>query len=284
MINLGCHSENFGILSPEDTFSFISRLGFRYIDVASRSLVPQESIIADPKGRSSFLRELSEANNLQLDELFLGAVEADGVMLQPAAGDEKLNEKAYRVFNIICAFAKLAGFQSVMGAPGSEVPALGYGRSFDNAAEVHKKMIKIAADNGLNYHVEPSRTSLCNVPQKAIEMVQAAPGLRYTLDFLHYQINAVPQKESMELIPYAGHMHARQAKTGIGKCRFEEGEIDYDSIVKRLSELNWAGSIVMEFWNNPEHTAAGINAVEQNIRMKYELKCLINKYCGYMPE
>jgi len=284
MINLSCHSENFGVLPPEGTFSFISRLGFRSIDLASRSLAPQESIVADPEGLAAYFRGLSEAYKLKLDELFLGAVEVSGVAVEPACGNGRLNEKAYLVFNSICVFAKSAGFQSRMGSPGSEVPALGYDPSFDNAAELHRKMAKIAADKGLSYHVEPSRASPLNVPQKAIEMAQATPGLRYTLDFLHYHVHSIPQDESMKLIPFAGHIHARQAKAGTGKCRFEEGEIDYDPIVKRLSELNWAGGIAMEFWNNPEHEAAGINPVEQNILMKYELKRLIKKYCGYMPE
>ena len=87
----------------------------------------------------------------------------------------------------------------------------------------------------------------------------------------------------MKLIPYAGHLHARQAKTGIGKCSFEQGEIDYDPIVRQLHAINWSGSIAMEFWNGPEQDALGINPIEQNILMKYELKQLINKYYGYMP-
>jgi sugar phosphate isomerase/epimerase len=170
-----------------------------------------------------------------------------------------------------------------MGSAGTENSELGYEGSFENAAGVHKKMVETAADHGLAYQVEPSRTSLLNTPPKALRMIEAAPGLRYTLDFLHYHMNSVPLNESLALVQYAGHMHARQAAAGKGKCDYIQGEIDYDAIVKELRRLDWPGSIAMEFWNNAEQDAEGINPVEQNIRMKYELKCLIGKYFGYVP-
>ncbi|MDR0997609.1 MAG: sugar phosphate isomerase/epimerase [Treponema sp.] len=284
MIRLGCHSENFGRYGPEETFSFISRLGFTNIDVAARSLAPQSEIGASPGDIAGKLKNLAETWRLKLDELFLGALELKGVTIDPSAGGKAFDPEAYRCFDVICGFAKTAGFLSLMGAVGTENPELGYESSFENAAGVHRKMLEIAADHGLAYHVEPSRTSLLNTPQKALRMIDAVPSLRYTLDFLHYHINSVPLNESMVLLPYAGHMHARQAAAGKGKCDYALGEIDYNLIVKEMCRINWTGSIAMEFWNNAEQDAEGINPVEQNIRMKYELKCLIGKYFGYVPQ
>jgi sugar phosphate isomerase/epimerase len=283
VIYLGCHSENFGICSPEETFSFISRLGFTNIDVAARSLAPQAEIAAHWEGIAGKFKTLSGAYKLTLDELFLGALEPGGVKIDPSEGSAAFDPEAYRCFDAVCRFGKAAVFLSVMGAAGTEKPELGYGRSFENAAGVHRKMVEIAAGYGLAYHVEPSRTSLLNTPEKALRMIEEVPGLRYTLDFLHYHINAVPLKESIPLLRYAGHMHARQASAGKGKCDYALGEIDYDAVVKEMLRINWQGSIAMEFWNNAEQNAEGINPVEQNIRMKYELKCLINKYYGYVP-
>jgi sugar phosphate isomerase/epimerase len=236
-----------------------------------------------PEAAAAELRALCETYAIHPDELFLGAVEISGKAINPSEGDATCNPEAYRLFDRICKCAKLAGFFSIMGAPGSENTGLGYERSFANAAAVQKRLLKIAADNGVGYHVEPSRNSLLNTPQKALSMIDAAPGLKYTLDFLHYQFSAVPLKESMALIPYAGHMHARQAIAGKGKCDYALGEIDYDLIVQQLFLNGWSGGIAMEFWNGPEQEAEGIHPVEQNIRMKYELKCLIRKYYGYMP-
>jgi sugar phosphate isomerase/epimerase len=283
VIYLGCHSENFGLRTPEETFSFISRLGFTNIDVAARSLAPQSEIKVRREEAAEEFKTLAETYGLKLDELFLGALEPEGVKIDPSAGNKAFDPDAYRCFDAICGFAETAGFLSVMGAAGGENSELEYEAGFENAAGVHGKMLEIAANYGLAYHVEPSRTSLLNTPKKALRMIEAVPALRYTLDFLHYHINSVPLNESMALLPYAGHMHARQAAAGKGKCDYALGEIDYDAIVKEMLRLNWPGSIAMEFWNNAEQDAEGINPVEQNIRMKYELKCLIKKYFGYAP-
>jgi sugar phosphate isomerase/epimerase len=278
MIWLSCHSENFGFHGREDTFAFISRLGFRYIDVAARSFMPQPEIVAAPESGAEIIRNLSETYELKPDELFLGPLELNGVNIDPSAGDAAYDPEAYRRFEVICRYARMAGFNSVMGAPGTENAVLGYEHSFANASAVLAKLVVIAADKGLAYHVEPSRNSLLNTPEKALRMIEAAPGLKYTLDFLHYQVSATPLRESMRLIPHAGHMHARQAAAGIGKCDYERGEIDYDAIVRQLCATEWSGGIAMEFWNDPEQEARGICPVEQNIRMKYELKCLIRRY------
>jgi sugar phosphate isomerase/epimerase len=277
MIWFSCHSENFGFRGQEDTFSFISRLGFDYIDVSARSFMPQPDIVSAPESGAEIIRKLSETYALKPDELFLGALEIKGTHIDPSAGDAAWNPEAYRHFEIICRYARLAGFNSIMGAAGTENAALGYERSFENTSAVLARLVAISGDSGLAYHVEPSRNSLLNTPKKALRMINATPGLKYTLDFLHYQISATPLQESIQLLPHAGHMHARQATAGIGKCDYEKGEIDYDTIVRQMCSIGWSGGIAMEFWNGPEQDAQGICPVEQNIRMKYELKCLIRR-------
>ena len=105
-------------------------------------------------------------------------------------------------------------------------------------------------------------------------MLELVPDLRYTLDFLHYQFSRTPLEESMKLLPYAGHLHARQAQAGIGKCEISKGEIDYLPIVNALKDMDWNGDIMLEFWCDDRLSKEGIQAVEQNIVMRYYLKQL----------
>ena len=132
-----------------------------------------------------------------------------------------------------------------------------------------------AAEFGLAFHVEPSRLSLLHTVKAALDMTQAAPGLRYTLDFLHYHVQGVPLAQSLQLLPFAGHMHARQARAGAGKCDFFQGEIDYPAIAARMKEMGWQGDIAMEFWCSDELRAQGVLASEQNILMRCCLKRLL---------
>lgn len=278
MIHLSCHSENFGVKPPDDTFSFIKQLGFSHIDVAPRSMLPQQQIMDAPEEKAEWTRQLAEKHGLILSELFLGPVQASGKNISPSEPEAFNHPQMLRNFERICVFAAKAGFESIMGAAGNEIKEIGWDRSFDNAARTLEKMCEIAKQAGIAMHVEPSRLSLLNTPAAALEMVRRVPLLRYTLDFLHYQVNGVKQEESMRLLPYAGHMHARQAATNWGKCPVEFGEIDYDIILKRLRGLNWNGAIAMEYWCDAQLEANGILAIDQNILMRYELKKLIKKY------
>lgn len=273
MIRYSCHSDNFAPSSCQEAFSLISALGFDCIDVASRTLIPQSAILEDPVNRALSLSCLSRRYHLPLSELFLSSVEIDGKPV--TAVSKKSGSPGFdRAFDAICVFAEKAGFQSIMGACGPPDPNLGYEKSFDHIACTLKRQVAIASSHGLSFHVEPYRQSLLHTVPACLDMVQAVPGLKYTLDFLHFQIQGIPQEKSMKLIPYAGHIHARQAKTGSGKCDFSEGEIDYESIVAELKRQDWSGDIAMEFWCSPEMSEAGIQAVEQNLVMRYYLKKL----------
>ncbi|MCU6791159.1 sugar phosphate isomerase/epimerase [Paenibacillus sp. WQ 127069] len=278
MIGLSCHSRNYGPGTPDEIFSFIKRLGYEYIDVDSVGTIRQGDVIENPKKQAQLVQELTAKYDLKLAEYFLGTVAVDGISVNNSQPDTVLRGKMLDNFARICAYAQMAGFRSIMGSAGALHKEVGYERSFDNAANTLRQMVAIAAEHSISFHVEPSRASLLNVPSQAMLMAQTVEGLKYTLDFLHFQVNGYDQKETMELLNYTGHMHARQAAVGWPKCPFEHGEIDFDAIIKRLRGLRWQGIIAMEFWNGPEEEAAGMNPVEQTLLMRYHLKGLIKKY------
>lgn len=278
MIGLSCHSRNYGPGTPDEIFAFIKRLGYEHIDVDSVGTIRQGDVIENPKKQAQLVQELSAKYDLKLAEYFLGTVAVDGISVNNSQPDTLLRSKMLDNFARICAYAQMAGFRSIMGSAGALHKELGYERSFDNAANTLGQMVVMAAAHGISFHVEPSRASLLNVPSQALLMAQTVEGLKYTLDFLHFQVNGYDQQETMALLNYTGHMHARQAAVGWPKCPFEHGEIDFDAIIKRLRGLRWQGIIAMEFWNGLEEEAAGMNPVEQTLLMRYHLKGLIKKY------
>ncbi len=280
MIGLGCHSRNYGSGTPEAIFDFIMKLGFEYIDVDAVGTIRQADVLASPEKNAVLTRELSEKFKLKLAEYFMGEVLVEGKGVNPSQPDPGLRERMVSNFAVICRFARQAGFVSIMGAVGSFQPEIGYDRSFEHAATTLQMMTTVARDHGVAFHVEPNRHSLLDSPQRALAMVKRVPELRFTVDFLHYQVNGFCQNETLELLAYAGHMHARQAAVNWPKCPYEYGEIDYDAIIQRLVELRWNGVITLEFWNGPAEEAAGISPVDQTILMRYELKRLLRKYLG----
>ena len=275
MIKISCHTENFGHGEPDKVLEFISSLGYEAIDVAARSFLPQARILANPDEAASWMKEIAAKHNLRLSELFLSAVEVNGNPVSPSDPTAQ-QETHLQNLHKICRFAKAAGFSSIMGSAGKAGDDARI--SFENAAAAFALMCDIAEEEGVIFTVEPSRQSLLNDPAIALEMVARVPKLRYTLDLLHYHVNGFAQEDSMKLLPWTAHMHARQAAVEWGKCPYEFGEIDYDLLVKRLRGMRWEGTIAIEYWCGPVEFSEGISAVEQNILMRYELKKLIKKY------
>jgi len=287
MIKYGCHSENFGSQAPEKIFEFIHMLGFDNIDVSARTLITQEQIIQNPEQSARFIRELGKKYKLTLDELFLSSLSIDGENYTAVMETSISNDKFEQHFHKICRFAFEAGFRSIMGAVGG-IEADSHSsdnikeelndKAFANAVMVLNKQVHIANEYGLVFSVEPNRHSILSEPEKALLMAKSVPNLNYTLDILHFHTNGYSLEDTMKLLPYTKHFHIRQAKKGIGKCNVSEGEINYDEVVKLLIKEQWSGSMAMEFWCGENEYKAGINAVEQNIVMRYIIKELFKKY------
>ena len=73
------------------------------------------------------------------------------------------------------------------------------------------------------------------------------PASNISLDYSHF----MPQGHSIEevhcLIPYAGHVHARQANRKRLQCRYEEGILDFEAIVQELTARHYKGNIALEY-------------------------------------
>lgn len=120
--------------------------------------------------------------------------------IRPACASS-ISESFCHAFRSICQFAQNAGFLSIMGSAGPYDPALSYHDNFSKTSWTLNQQVKIASEYGLGFHVEPSRHSLLNTIPNALYMLELVPGLRYTLDFLHYQFSHTPLEESMKLLP-----------------------------------------------------------------------------------
>lgn len=280
MISIGCHSLNFGPKRLPEALRQIHELGFRRVDVAvtgggGKAQVNPLAAMENPRAEAAEMRSLCEKYALELDEMFMCHVPVDGVGVQPNDPDEQVRARMLNGFERLCRYASAAGFKSIMGVPGVVQNALGVEGSMERSIVALRRMVRIAADYGLAYRVEPHRGSIIDTPEAAVQLVRDVPGLTFTLDFLHFVAYGIPQERVMPLLDYAGHLHARQARDGWPKCPVELGTIDYGAIIGRLRELEWSGTITLEFWNGPREDAAGINPVFQNVLMAYQLQHIL---------
>ena len=278
MIKIACHSRNYGPDSAENTLSFINKLGYDYVNVDGEYTTHHSDAAHNPQQTAAGLCSLLEKYELTPVEYVGGHLSAGERVYSITALPANLYDEAYSYFDKICCFAKLAGFESIMATPGDPIANEDITVTFERAGLLTARLTAIAKDNGVALNIEPCQRSILNSPKKAFDMLEYAPDLRYTLDPLQYRVLGFSMEEILALLPYTGHMHARQTAPGWNKCPIEFGDIDFDLIIKRLRGMRWNGTITTEFWLTPPEIEAKMHPVEQTILMRYELKRLIKKY------
>ena len=277
MIRWSCHNDNFGPMPAAEAFRFIKMLEYDAVDVSVRGAAPFEEIFRDPEGFGARIRALADETGLGLSELFAGTLSVDGRAIVPTMPEAVDCDALYREFNQVFRFARSAGLASIMTSVGNAQPDEAFEASFERAGAVLEKLSLQAADYGLKLHVEPTRTSILQDPDRAEAFMQLAPHLGYTLDLLHYQINGIGAEHVVKLLPYSGHLHIRQARRDVGKCAYEEGEIDYRILAREIVRTGWQGDIASEFWCDEAMTRRGLRPVEQNLVMRYMFRNMLRE-------
>ena len=278
MINISCHSRNYGPDSADNTLRFIHKLGYEFVNVDGEYTTHHRDAAKAPAQTAEILCDLLKKHELTPVEYVGGALSAGEKTYSVTELPVNLYSEACEYFGRVCRFAQLAGFESVMATPGDPIPGEDEAVTFARAGGLTAELTKIAKDNGVILNIEPCQRSIINSPQKAFAMLEHAPELRYTLDPLQFRIRGISMEEIITLLPYSGHLHARQTAPGWNKCPIEFGDIDFDLIIKRMRGMRWNGTITTEFWLTPPEIEAKMHPVEQTILMRYALKRMIKKY------
>jgi hypothetical protein len=88
----------------------------------------------------------------------------------------------------------------------------------------------------------------------SVEQVRAlgaeVPGLRFLIDTGHVTDWG---GDVLELLPFAGHVQLRDARPGATQVPPGEGDVDFGAIVRRLDDLDYQGSLSVEYFDLPEH-------------------------------
>jgi sugar phosphate isomerase/epimerase len=154
------------------------------------------------------------------------------------------------------------------------IPAAAAGTSM--AAEVNRLTVltRMAAQEGVILTVETRVGTLTEIPDAAVELCRAVPGLGLTLDPSHYIAGPHQGKSYDQVFPYVRHVHLRD--TGRGADQFQvrvgQGEVEYGRIVAQLTRLNYDRLLTVEICDIPDAPFA----MDAEVRkLKYLLESLV---------
>ncbi|NBC31006.1 MAG: TIM barrel protein [Spirochaetes bacterium] len=250
-MQLSVTNHSFEVLPLEGTFAVAHSLGFRAVDIAGFhargrcSLEPAE-IAADPRKQADAIRPLLERYKLRVTDFFpqFGAAPPLHSLNDP---DGAVRERNLELIEGVARFAKLIGSPGMTILPGVDHSSRRDPAELARSKEYLERALEIAASADVELRFEPHMGSIADTPELALELVEAVPGLKVTLDVAHFTLQYIPTERVLSLIPHTGHVHVRQAKPGTLQTAWDEGTIDFLGLARELEKAGYEGAFSVEY-------------------------------------
>ncbi|MCB9437488.1 MAG: sugar phosphate isomerase/epimerase [Anaerolineales bacterium] len=248
MMQIACHAWAFNHLPLEEALGTIARLGFQAVDLGVGPHINIDEAIREPLPTAQHIRLLLDDFHLQLTDLY--------VMLPHinAPDAERREQEMVR-------FERLIPFVAELGTPGITIlPGVvtedGPDHAIARAIPALQRMVDAVEDTDFRLSVETHIKSAASSPQRAIVLLEAVPGLSLTLDLAHFIAQSVPWPMIRNLFEYTAHIQVRQAAARAIQCRFEDGVLDFEQLIKDLAEADYHGALSIEYLISKEQTLA----------------------------
>jgi sugar phosphate isomerase/epimerase len=243
---LSCADFTFPLLNHEDACRLISILGLKGVDIgffAGRSHIRPEDVRGRESAAGSEIKARLSDLGLKASDVFFQPGEN---LSQRAVNHPAKNERdeGWEMFRRAVDFALATGTRHIGGLPG-----MGFDRSDDLqiAAEESSHRAALALEAGLVYGVEPHVGSIIPTPEKTLEFLKMAPGVKLILDYGHFIHAGFSNEDAHPLLAHASHFHARGGAKGRLQTPVSENDIDFPEINRRLTALNYPGWVCLEY-------------------------------------
>ena len=273
-MDLTCTSFSFPLLPFERSLQQIALLEIGAVDLGAHlegTHLSVEAIEADPHGEAERVKRAVDAAELAIADLFptFGRGFRDRPVNTPDPATRDANR---RRFAALVEFCRATGCPGMTLLPGVIWDDLGPARSFELAAESLTEFVATGREVGLRVSIEPHLESVVEAPERALALVEAVPGLQFTLDYSHFVAAGLSPEQVHPLIPHVGHFHARQAAPGQLQSVRGEGTIDFSDIVRRLVASGYDGYISIEYTWQEWRDCNRLDVVSESVMLRDELR------------
>jgi sugar phosphate isomerase/epimerase len=158
------------------------------------------------------------------------------------------------LFGEFLRFAKAVGSTGMTTLPGLVFGGESWDAAADRAAEGLCHRVDAARDAGLRLSVEPHIVSthpyagsIADTPERVASLLDRVPGLELTLDYGHFNVQGIPDREVEPLLPHARHFHMRGGARGLVQTKFEDNVTDFGRVLDRMAETGYDGWVEIEY-------------------------------------
>jgi sugar phosphate isomerase/epimerase len=229
---------------------------------------------ADPeRAGDAVRRELTQAGLELADMLFI----PNGDLSTMAANHPDAAERARgdELFAGFARFAVAAGSPGVTVLPGLVFGGEPWSEAVERAVDGMRRRLEVAGEAGLGLSFEPhvvSTTpfvgSVADTPERAGALLERVAGLQVTLDYGHFTVQGIPDREVEPLLDHARHVHARGAAPGLVQTRFVDSVTDYGRVLDCLEERSYGGWIEIEYVHDGRPGCSNCDNVQEVQRIR----------------
>jgi sugar phosphate isomerase/epimerase len=243
-------------LRPEFVLDLIAELDLEGVSMAfmgGLTARAPEDVAADPEGWGERVAGELAARGLEPADVFL-IPRVDLVGLTVNHPDPAEREASETLFAAFLRFARRAGSPGMTMLPGLVFGGESHAAALERSVEGLKRRVELAAEHGLRLSVEPHIVnthpyagSVIDTPERVQRLVDAVPGLELTLDYGHFNVQGIPDREVEPLIAHARHFHMRGGARGLVQTRFEDNVTDFGRVLDRMAETGYDGWVEIEY-------------------------------------
>ncbi len=262
-MKLGCADFTWPLMTHTDVVRHIAMLGFDGIDLGlmeGRTQIQPGMVRQDVGLWSGVIGERLGASGLEAADVFF-VPSFNLTDLAANHPDRSERDGGYEVFLDMLDFARRIGAPGMTMNGGVPIEGQSTADSLKLSAQELTRRVEAAAAHDIEVRVEASVNSNTPTPEMAMELVEAVPGLKLTIDYCHFVYQDISESEVHPLLEHAAHFQCRGAAPGRMQVNFQENTIDYRDILQRLMAQGYDAYFSIEyvwidFWdcNRTENT------------------------------
>jgi sugar phosphate isomerase/epimerase len=243
-------------LRPEFVFDLIAELGLDGVSLGffgGYTARQPDEIRQDPAGWADRIGgELSDRGLAVADVFLQPTATLEGAAVNhPDPAERAVGEAAFRDF---LEFASRLGSSGMTILPGLRFGGEPWEAALERAAEGLRPRVEWARERGLRLSVEPHIVStqpyagsVVDTPERVRALLERVPGLELTLDYGHFNVQGIPDREVEPLLAHARHFHMRGGAPGLVQTRFEDNVTDFARVLDRMREIGYDGWVEIEY-------------------------------------
>ena len=247
--------------SLSESAAILQALGVQAMDLiaAPGALLDSQEIERDPQGQA---RRVTEAG-LPISNLLyvFGDRPLNSV-------DDTVRAANLETFKRVLQFCTAAGIPSVLVLPGVDQVGISHEEAVELSAAAMNELAALAAAANVLLLFEPHIESVLESPFDTLAFLQRNPALKIVLDYSHFVAQGYQPVDVDPLVPYAGHVHLRQACRGKLQARWDDGVIDFPAVVELLKSAGYSGYLALEYEHDPWMDCDQVDVMTETIKMR----------------